>query len=319
MTSDGRIRRRRWTAAEDQVVREQYGSNGASAVGALMDRTADSVHKRASNLGIVKRTEIHHPWTDADLDDVRANYGRERPADIAARLGRTTSSVSQQAKVLGVFTRRALAIQTVNHGYFTSVTMPEQAYILGLLAADGNVGSDKPRIIFGQQAKDVCLVELVRDRLSPNAAMSRRPDGYTTVQVTSRQMVADLAVHGIVPRKSRILAWPDHLGELRRPFLLGYFDGDGSMFVPRRHDGIRYPGWTVCSGSEQFLIDMRDYILAAAGVRLQKIQHRKHADLWQVAVTGMGAYSLGEWLHQDGLGLARKRFPEDVIARYKLT
>jgi hypothetical protein len=34
---------------------------------------------------------------------------------------------------------------------------------------------------------------------------------------------------------------------------------------------------------------MRDYIGAVAGVRMQAIQNRAGADLWQVAVTGMGA------------------------------
>ena len=163
------------------------------------------------------------------------------------------------------------------------------------------------------------MVEFVRDRLNPGASLHRKGDGFTSLQLTSRQMVADLALHGIVPRKSRTLPWPAHLGELLRPYLLGYFDGDGCMYLPRDRNGRERPGWTVCSGSERFLVDLKAYVLETCGVELQKIQHRAGADLWQVAVTGRGAFLVGEFLLQDGLGLARKRFPESVVARYRLT
>lgn len=317
MDDGNRITRRRWTAAEDDVIRERYEQIPAAELGALIDRTEDAVWLRAPKLGLEKRQEEARPWTGAELDEVRSCYSVERPADIARRLGRTTSAVSQQAKCLGVVSARRLIILATVHDYFADVTTAEQGYILGLLAADGCVSAKHPRIVFGQQSKDAELVAFIRDRLNPKANLHRRPSGYEVLQVTSAPTVADLSRFGIVPRKSRILAWPDHLGDLLRPFLLGYFDGDGSMYLPRdRHDRER-PGWTACSGTEQFLIAMKDYIRLTAGVELQKIQHRKDSDLWQVAVTGRGAMIIGEWLHQDGLGLARKRFPERVLSRYR--
>jgi hypothetical protein len=311
-----RIRRRRWTGAEDNLLRSEYGTKSAAALGALMDRTEDAVWLRARILGLEKREE-HRPWTDTDLDEVRRCYPHERCAVIARRLGRTAVAVSQKAALLGVISHDALIGQSAVHDYFSEVRTAEQAYILGLLAADGNVSSTHPRVTLGLQAKDAHLVEWVRDRLNPLANLYRRPDGFTSMLITSAPMVADLAQFGIVPRKSRTLGWPVQLGELQRPFLLGYFDGDGSMYLPRDRHSRERPGWTVCSGSEQFLIDMRAYILAATGVGLQKIQHRRGADLWQVAITGRGAAVIDEWLHRDGLGLARKRFPERVLARYR--
>jgi hypothetical protein len=267
-------------------------------------------------MGLAKAAE-QSPWSATEIEDLRRSYGTQQPKEIAQRLGRTASAVYQQARVLGLISRKLSIVQSTVHDYFSEVSTAEQAYILGFLAADGNVSGEHPRIIVGQQAKDAELVGWVRDRLNPGANLSVTPNGFTVLQVTSRQMVSDLAVHGIVPRKSRILAWPAHLGDLQRPYLLGYFDGDGSMFLPRDRHGRERPGWTVCSGSEQFLIDLRDYISTAAGVQLQAIQHRISADLWQVAVTGQGAVDLDRWLHQDGLGLSRKRLPERVKAGYK--
>lgn len=313
MNDGTRITRRRWTAAEDDLIREHYTTMGAAEIGTLIDRTKDAVWIRAGKLGLEKREEAHGSWTEAELNEVRRCYSTERPAQIAKRLGRTTSAVSQQAAVLGVLSHKALIAAATIHDYFAVVDCPERAYILGLLAADGNVSEPHPRVIFGLQAKDAHLVEFVRDRLNPEASVWRDRKGFAKMQITSRQMVADLARFGIVPRKSRILAWPAHLGELLRPFLLGYFDGDGTIYAVRD----KYPGWGACSGSEQFLIDMKEYIRLSTGVVLEKIHHRPNTNLWQVATTGRGAWIVGEWLHQDGLGLPRKCHPEYLLNRYR--
>lgn len=305
------IQRRRWTAAEDDAIRQHYGTMDAAELGALIGRTKDAIWTRAGKLGLEKREEFR-PWTEAEEDEVQRCYPAERPAVIARRLGRSTIAVSQKAAALGVISRDALIGQSAVHDYFTLVKQPEQAYILGLLAADGNVSDGHPRIIFGQQAKDAALVEFVRDRLNPVANLHRRRDGYTTLQVTSRQMTEDLARYGLVPRKSRVLQWPAMPGPLLRPFLLGYFDGDGTAYLVRG----KYPGWSVCSGSEPFLIGMKEFIRASTGVVLEKIHHRPGTDLYQVATTGRGAWVVDEWLHQDGLGLARKRPPEHIARRY---
>lgn len=307
--SDGtRIVRRRWTAGEDETLRREYETTTAPELGLRLNRTAVSIHGRARVLGIVKRTERHDAWSEDELAILRAGYATEGTSSVAAKLGRSALSVRQQAAVIGLVSARTQAARSVVHGYFTEIRTQEQAYLLGLLAADGNVAEPKPRIVIGLQAKDAHLVGWVRDRLAPAAGMSVRPDGYTVLQVTSERMVADLAPHGIVPRKSRTLPWPHHLGALLRPYLLGYFDGDGFAYVARNH-GTDRPGWGVCSGSLEFIEDLKAYVEQETGVRLWKIQHRKGADLWQTATTGRNAWIIGEWLRLEGLGLERKRFP----------
>jgi hypothetical protein len=306
-------KRRSWTAAEDATVRGHYGRMSAAEVGRLIGRSEPAVWGRVRILGLDKRQERHDPWTDAELAEVQRCYSTERPAVIAARLGRSVAAVSWQAQRMGVPSGKALIAAATVHDYFGAVTTAEQAYVLGLLAADGCVADDHPRVIFGLKAGDAHLVEWVRDRLNPLANPYRTPEGFSKIQVTSRQMVADLAPFGIVPRKSRTLPWPAMLGPLRRPFLAGYFDGDGTGYVVRD----RYPGWGVCSGSEAFLIDMKEYIRVSTGVVMEKIHHRPKTDLYQVTTTGQRAFVVDEWVHRDGFGLARKRIPERILTRYR--
>lgn len=315
MANASRITRRRWTDTEDSALRALYGTLPAAEVGQRLSRTENSVWLRARTLGLDKRGEVA-PWSEAELADLKHSYPTGDPQQIAARLGRSTSAVYQQARYMGLIGRKFLIVGATVHDYFSTVTTAEQAYILGLLAADGNVSSAHPRVILGLQAKDTPLMEWVRDRLNPGANLSiASRDDFAMLQVTSRQMVADLAKFGIVPRKSRILGWPAQLGDdLLRPFLLGYFDGDGSACV-RTSTGR--PMWTVCSGSEQFLIEMKDYIDRCTGVVMEKIHHRPQSSLYQVATTGRRAYLVDKWLHgAENLGLSRKRFPAYAIVGY---
>jgi hypothetical protein len=304
--NDIRARRyRRWTAIEDRVICGLYGQMTAGDLAIYLDRTARSVEEHAWRLGLSKQLET--------IDQAQAMLRAIR------RPGACTLPVSTVAPVPdrpGWMAQKTYIVKSVIHDYFSVMDCAERAYVLGLLAADGYISSAHPRICIGLQAKDAHLVAYVRDRLNPAANLHRKTDGFTTLQVTSRQMAADLARYGIVPRKSRILTWPSQLGNLLRPYLLGYFDGDGSMYLPRDRHGRERPGWTVCSGTEQFLVDMRDYIRTATGVDLQKIQHRAGANLWQATVTGLGAVVVSEFLHLDGLGLERKRFPARVVERY---
>lgn len=302
-----------WTAEEDAIVREQYGHLSAAEVGRLIGRSEAAIWGRVRALGLEKRQERHDPWTEAELAEVRRCYSTERPAVIAGRLGRSAAAVSWQAQRMGVLSRKALIPQGAVHDYFSAITTAEQAYILGLLIADGNVADGHPRLQFGLVAEDGYLVEWVRDQLNPRASVFHTKDGRMTIQITSSQMVADLAPFGIVPRKSRTIHWPAELGPLLRPFLAGHFDGDGWIYLVRG----KYPGWGTCSGSLEFLVEMKEYIRVSTGVVLEKIHHRPDTNLWQVATTGRGAAVLDEWLHRDGFGLVRKRQPEAVLARYR--
>lgn len=306
--------RRRWTAEDDALIRELYPTHPAYEVAARLGRSTDAVWKRVPVLGLEKR-HVPDPWTEDELADLRRSYATQSAPVIAARLGRTASAVRQQAAVLGLNGWKVRIGLAVAHHYFDVIDSAEKAYILGLLAADGNV-SDVDRIQLGLQAKDEHLVRTVRGVLSPRSKLAVSANGFVAFNFTSHPMAAALARWSIVPRKSRIIAWPARLGGLQRPFLLGYFDGDGSSFTTRNGRGSEYPGWTVCSGSQQFLVDMKAYIHQATGIVLEKIHHRPRSNMYQVATTGRGAYVVDVWLHQYGFGLERKRPPARVIARY---
>src|SRR6266516_5012206 len=63
--------------------------------------------------------------------------------------------------------RRRWSRGFVRHDYFATMDEPLQAYIAGLLAADGNVLARQRRISLELSIRDQDLVHLVRDQLAP--------------------------------------------------------------------------------------------------------------------------------------------------------
>jgi hypothetical protein len=75
----------------------------------------------------------------------------------------------------GLPDRRRTQMELVRHNYFHRIESPMQAYVLGLLASDGNVYSDRPRIQFSVHEEDRVLTEIVRDELAPGSPILTPP------------------------------------------------------------------------------------------------------------------------------------------------
>jgi hypothetical protein len=254
--------------------------------------------------------KTQRPWTPEQDAYLVARYADSQIAEMAQVLGHTALGVHRRARFLGLLRARTLATQAIIHDYFSMLDTPLKAYVLGLLAADGSVSSDEPRIRLALHTKDIGLVEMVRTELAPHTPLRQRGDAIY-LGMSSPQIVADLASYGVVPRKSYCLAWPGHLPtSLQHAFLLGYFDGDGSVSMTRRRaTGNTSPTWTLY-GLQAFLSSVSEVIELHTGVRVSgPTPDRRKATLHRIYACGQNARRIDGWLHKDGLGLARKRIP----------
>ena len=127
--------------------------------------------------------------------------------------------------------------------------------------------------------------------------------------VSSPDLVADLAQHGVVNAKTLITAWPAGLpAHLENSFTCGYFDGDGSLSPKRVYR------WAVVSGNRDFLMVMQDRIVTHTGVKVGgPYQDKRHNAAWSIVATGEPVRALDAWMHRDVPGLARKRFPTSDV------
>lgn len=130
----------------------------------------------------------------------------------------------------------------LNEHYFDTIDTPNKAYILGFLFADGCNLPSKSTISMSLEENDKEILEKIRLEIGSERELefieqSSRHDKTNNYQyndmwrllIFSRYLCKVLADHGMVPAKSLVLKFPEHLDQsLLSHFIRGYFDGDGS-------------------------------------------------------------------------------------------
>lgn len=125
---------------------------------------------------------------------------------------------------------------TCNDDYFKTQSA-NMAYILGMLATDGNVAKKENQVNIQLDSKDEEVLEKIRKEMSISRPLKiyERADGtgkkMAKLIVFSSTMKKDLAHYSIVPAKTFSLMPPEFLKpEYYIDYIRGYFDGDGSIY-----------------------------------------------------------------------------------------
>ena len=184
---------------------------------------------------------MHPSCVLIEAETLRRLYVDERltTAEVAARLGCGTTTVGRRLRQLGISARprgpspgdgfeRGTAVP-----YHRTQWSPDIAYVVGLIATDGNLSSNGHSCSI--TSKDLDLLETVRACLDLRTRMSPVRGGYGTtchrVQWSDRRFYHWLVGIGLTPAKSLTLgplAIPDeHFAD----FLRGCIDGDGCILV----------------------------------------------------------------------------------------
>lgn len=123
---------------------------------------------------------------------------------------------------------------------FQKIDSAEKAYWLGFLAADGCNYSraENASVIINIHQKDIQHLYKFQNFMNTNAQVKTfiQNQGFSNntpmckIILNSKKLSKDLSNVGIVPKKSLILQPPKINSKFYLPFILGYFDGDGSIF-----------------------------------------------------------------------------------------
>lgn len=324
MSKKGEPREPSWTESEIRFLRENYIQVPVAEIAAQLGRSYESVRRKASKVG-AQRQVWGKKFTPADDDLLRERYATSSMAEMTALLGHHHNSIRQRARALGLVNaeqvKRARMASAIRHDYFGQIDAPLKAYLLGLLATDGKIGYAHNGVGLKVGLKDVELPELLRNEIAPHSSVRTYTQpplpGYTKERkvadfsVCSAQMKADLGALGVVPRKTFILTWPALEPQFVAPFILGCFDGDGTLQWRGRPWTWR---WEIYSASEPFLRAVQDAILQHTGLSL--IWNLNKGKLPALRLNGGRSIQvLDAWLHADVPGLSRKRLPQGAYAR----
>ena len=232
------------------------------------------------------------------------------PEEIERVFHRNWSAIRAKATSLG-FRRQDLNRYHVD--YFRNVLTDRQAYWLGILASDGSIDNKNGHnnIVLNLNKKDRILIEGFRNDVAPGAPIYEGRNGTCKVQITSGEMIEDLSKYNIVPNKTHTYTWPQLLPhELAMPFLLGYFDGDGSLSQYSQKKR-KYWQWQLV-GTQPFLSVAQEYIQFHSQVEIRE-PRRCHKDrspyLYLIYASAQETIRrIDQALNASGLGLPRKHF-----------
>lgn len=117
-----------------------------------------------------------------------------------------------------------------NDNYFTNISSEIQAYMLGVIAGDGNIKNNTLRIVAHND--DIETLELFKTEISPSSNIKEyKNQNCSYISFSSAQVIKDICKHlNIVPgKKSDKISLPFFTTNLLWHFIRGLIDTDGSI------------------------------------------------------------------------------------------
>lgn len=165
-------------------------------------------------------------------------------AQISREIGEYEQSITNLLKYLNVY--KTTKPKQGNIRYFENIDTPIKAYLLGFITADGciqNNGNNSFGLSITIHSKDRIIVDKLKEEIGCENKIShlttlsthnQQPKDHVRFALFNNFLYNDIKSYGIEPKKSTtmpniILNIPK---EYRKQFILGYFDGDGSISLP---------------------------------------------------------------------------------------
>lgn len=169
---------------------------------------------------------------------------------------------------------------TIKKGYFKNQTR-NMAYILGILASDGCVASNKNLIYIELQRQDRELLEKINIELENTREIKDyiTSRGYENSKIYfySEEAKNDLALYKIIPNKtySSEFGFPTNLKKEFYPdYIRGLFDGDGCI-----KDSNKTPTWEINSTNENLIITIKNFFKEEYGIELKTTIFTKNRNI----------------------------------------
>lgn len=183
-------------------------------------------------------------FTDEELLDIKESYlNGESSVKIGKRYNTSHKPILRELHNMGieVSQKRFARKYNINESYFDEIDTQNKAYIMGFLSADGCNFPSKSTISMSLEECDKEILEKICKEMDNTHPLefidysNKKDFGYTykdqyRMLIFSSHMCNKLEEHGVIPNKSLRLQFPENLDDdLKRHYLRGYFDGDGTL------------------------------------------------------------------------------------------
>lgn len=183
---------------------------------------------------------------------------------IAQETGYSQWTITMAYKRNGITPARYIAPSPWTLAPIYDTSDVDGQYVIGLLAADGNLSSRKKGLAIFIHNRDVEMLHRISNVLKhPSVKICRKvkngPDDLYGIYISSFALYEHMtSVYGFTKNKSIELPFPSWLSN-PLPFLRGYFDGNGCITVKNR-------ACTITTGSKKFCDGLLEFVKNKYGI-----------------------------------------------------
>lgn len=191
--------------------------------------------------------------------------------------------------------------------YFEHIDVPEKAYILGFIAADGCNSGEK--MIINMNKNDVEILDFIRSQISADKKFYiNDQNNQVTLSIHSVQICRDLTIHKVVKAKTKILEFPDLEDHLISHYLRGFFDGDGCISFNTHGRETVHPRLGFMCASKSFIEKVEEILRSSCDLKFKKLYKNSKSDAWSLEYEGNNQVKkIFDYLYKDScFHLSRK-------------
>lgn len=226
----------------DNYILQNYKikTNAQMALECGCNKSTISNHRK--KLGI-SATELNSQLRNK-TEYICSQYGKKTKTSLAKELNCSAAFIKKIWEENGL-TKTKKVIYCCDEKYFEKIDSPEKAYWLGFIAADGNIYKREGHLSLlsiSIKNTDIKLLQEFQKELSTTKPITitqdkrRENTKMATLQISSDLLCNQLLKIGIGIRKTFDLSISQICSNIPKKFwnsfILGYFDGDGSIDIP---------------------------------------------------------------------------------------
>ena len=256
------------------------------------------------------------------IDDILKMYeSGKTPAEIAEYFNCCLPNITRRLKKAGVpFQRNYFKdrrVRTNRHKvdttFFKEIDTEEKAYFLGIMMADGSIGTNKTQ--FYLKLKDEDVVVKFKEALKCDYSIKHHDNPYSYIlQVSCQELIEDLIKWGCTPNKTYTLQLPKIKEDLMHHFIRGFMDGDGCIRVGKTRSTDYFD---IVSASKIFIEQLKEVLLPHTN-HIGISKETKY-NVWHLRCGGKQVKPLLDWIYKDStIYMQRKFFKYQLLSSSKI-
>lgn len=204
----------------------------------------------------------------------------------------------------------------LNENYFDEINTGNKAYVLGILYADGNIGSKKNTVCLSLSKDDVDVLEKIKNDMESERPLyfrnfkkyNRNQNDQYALIVNSKHMHTIIQKYNLIPCKTHYLQYPDFLKDNQHShFLRGVLDGDGCIHKPYGKNG-KVKLVDIC-GTKSFCDGAKKIIEKFLDIHCSVIRVRNGDSTYKITISGgLQVKKFLKWIYSDADIFMERKF-----------